>query len=215
MLVQEIMTRNPVTIHGDSPVTEAQILMRREKIHRLPVVDKHDKLQGIVSEKDLLNVSPSSATTLDMYEMTALLARIKVESAMTRKVLAVHEDTLVEDAARLLVDNDIGGLPVVNRDNVVVGIVTESDLFRLFIDMFGARKKGLRLSILVPQRPGELGDLAGAIAHAGGNIISFGSNPGTDPTNVHCVMKVEGLDRQKALEVIKPLVLSVLDAREV
>lgn len=215
MQVSDIMSRNPITIYPETPVTEAQIIMKREKIHRLPVVDRQARMLGIVSEKDLLSVSPSAASTLDMYEMTALLAKIQVQSAMTKRVISVHEDTLVEDAARLLADNDIGGLPVVNRENVVIGMVTESDLFRLFIDMFGSRKKGLRLSFLVPQKKGELAEIASAIAGAGGNIMAFGTSPGTDPTNIHCIMKLEGLGRKEAIDILSPIVEAVLDAREV
>jgi acetoin utilization protein AcuB len=215
MFVSNLMTRNPVMAQPETPVTEAQVMMRREKVHRLPVADKNGKLVGIVSEKDLLNVSPSVATTLDMYEMTSLLANLKVEKVMTRKVLSVHDDTLVEDAARLMADNDIGGLPVVNRDNTIIGIITESDLFRLFIDLFGSRRKGLRMSLLVPQKQGELAALTAAIAGAGGNIIAVGTAPGTDPTNVACMIKVEGLSREKVIALAKPLVLEIQDIREV
>jgi acetoin utilization protein AcuB len=215
MFVSDLMTRNPVTIEPDTPVIEAQVLLRRERIHRLPVVDKAGKLIGIISEKDLLNVSPSVATTLDMYEMTSLLAKLKVDKAMTKKVISVHEDCLVEDAARLMSDNDIGGLPVVRRDNTLIGIITESDLFRLFIDLFGSRRKGLRMSLLVPQKQGELAALTAAIAGAGGNIIAVGTAPGTDPTNVTCMIKLEGIPREKAIQLALPLVLEVRDVREV
>lgn len=215
MFVSDLMTRNPVMVEPDTPVTEAQVLMRRERVHRLPVVDKAGKLVGLVSDKDLLNVSPSVATTLDMYEMTSLLAKLKVDKVMTRKVISVHEDCLVEDAARLLSDNDIGGLPVVRKDNVLIGIITESDLFRLFIDLFGSRRKGLRMSLLVPQKQGELAALTSAIAAAGANIIAVGTAPGTDPTNVACMIKLEGISREKAIQLTTPLVLEVRDIREV
>ncbi len=215
MFVSHFMTRNPVTIQPDAPVTEAQVLMRRERVHRLPVVDRTGKLVGLVSDKDLLNVAPSAATTLDMYEMTSLLANIKVERVMTHKVLAVHEDTLVEDAARLMADNDIGGLPVVSKDNLVLGIITESDLFRLFIDLFGSRRKGLRMTLLVPQKQGELAALAGAIAAKGGNIIAIGTAPGKDPSNASCMIKLDGISREAAIALATPLVLEIQDIREV
>lgn len=215
MFVSDIMTHNPVVVHPDVPVTEAQVLMRREHVHRLPVIDHHGKLIGIISDKDLLNVTPSVATTLDMYEMTSLLSQLKVDKIMTRKVIAVSEDTLIEEAARLMADHDIGGLPVVKKDNSVVGIITESDVFHLFIEMFGSRRKGLRLTLLVPQKQGELAALASAIAAKGGNIIAFGTAPGTDSTNVICVMKVEGISRETADALAKPLVLEIKDMREV
>jgi acetoin utilization protein AcuB len=215
MFVSNLMTRNPVMVQPDTPVTEAQVLMRREHVHRLPVVDKDGKLTGIISEKDLLNVSPSVATTLDMYEMTNLLSKIKVEKVMTRKVLSVFEDTLVEEAARLMADHDIGGLPVVRKDNTVIAIITESDLFRLFIDLFGSRRKGLRMTLLIPQKQGELAALAGAIAAQGGNIMAIGTAPGKDPTNVTCMIKLDGVSRETAIELAKPLVIEIQDIREV
>jgi len=215
MLVSDIMTINPVTVRTGTPLTDTQVLMRQEKVHRLPVVDAQGRLCGIVSEKDLLNVAPSQASTLDMYEMVSLLSKIKVDDVMTRKVITVGSDSLVEDAARLLADNDIGGVPVVNDQQAVVGIVTESDLFHLFIEMFGSRKKGLRICFLVPEQRGELAEIAGAIAAQGGNILAVGTAPGTDSSNVRCIMKLEGMAQDLVLKLLAPLVLSVLDVRQV
>jgi len=92
MLVKERMTHNPITIRPDTPVTEAQAMMKREKIHHLPVMDKDEKLVGIVSEKDLLYASPSPASTLSVYEMSSLLAKLKVEKVMSKNVVTVPED---------------------------------------------------------------------------------------------------------------------------
>ena len=92
MTVNSVMTRNPITVLGSDPVTDAQTLMKREKIHRLPVVDAHHKLVGIVSEKDLLYATPSPATTLSLYEMSNLLARLKVEKVMTKKLIVDRWD---------------------------------------------------------------------------------------------------------------------------
>ena len=107
--------------------------MRRKKIHRFPVVDKKGKLIGIVTHKDLLTASPSTVTSLSVWEITYLLSQVKVSEAMTRDVITVEEDCPIEDAARLMRDNEIGGLPVM-RDGKVVGIITESDLFDVFLD---------------------------------------------------------------------------------
>ncbi len=213
MTVQSVMTRNPFTIGEHQPVTDAQSIMRREKIHRLPVLNSAKKLVGIVSEKDLLYASPSPATTLNVYEMSNLLSKLKVERVMTGKVLTVGSDTLVEDAARILVDNNIGGLPVVD-DGKLVGIVTESDLFRLLIDLFGTRKKGLRATLRVPERPGELADTMKVIADAGGNVISIGTFSGNDNTNAVMTLKVEGIEKTHLLELLEPLVVEVMDVRE-
>ena len=214
MTVQSVMTANPYTVTEHDPVTDAQTLMRREKIHRLPVVNNAKKLIGIVSEKDLLYATPSPATTLNVYEMSNLLSKLKVETVMTRKVITVTSHTLVEDAARILVDNNIGGLPVVD-DGKLVGIVTESDLFRLLIDLFGTRKKGVRATLRVPERPGELADMTRVVADAGGNVISIGTFSGNDMTNAVMTVKVEGIGSDHLLELLEPLVVEVMDVREV
>lgn len=214
MTVRSVMTQNPFTVEDTDTVTDAQGLMEREKVHRLPVINEHKKLVGIISEKDLLKASPSQATTLTVYEMNNLLAKLSVSKVMTRKVLTVAPDTLVEDAARMLVDNNIGGLPVLDGEKLV-GIVTESDLFRLLIDLFGTRRKGLRLTLRVPERPGEMADMTKTITDAGGNIISLGSFSGNDVSNAVLILKVEDIGKDELLKLLEPLVVEVMDAREV
>jgi acetoin utilization protein AcuB len=208
------MTRNPYTVRPDTPVSDAQSLIRREKIHRLPVLDKHNALVGIVSEKDLLYASPSPASSLSVYEMANLLAKLKVEKVMTKDVITVEEDTLVEDAARVLSDNNIGGLPVMNGKRLT-GIVTESDVFKLFIELFGTRRRGIRATLLLPDEVGEIGKVGSAVANAGGNIISVGTFPGEDPTNALCTLKVDAVDKAALIESLEPVVLEIVDIREV
>lgn len=214
MTIKSVMTPNPITVSEGDTVTDAQTIMDREKIHRLPVVDRHKQLVGIVSKADLLEAAPSDASTLSVYEMNNLLAKLQIGKIMTREVVTITADTVVEDAARLLVDKDIGGLPVMDGITLV-GIVTESDLFRLLIDIFGTRKKGVRATLRVPERPGEVADMAKAITDAGGNIISLGSFPGNDITNAVLIVKVDGIDESKLKTILDPLVVEVMDLRQV
>ncbi len=213
MNVGQRMTRNPITITSDTTVPEAQAIMRREKIKRLPVVDKNDKLIGIVTSLDLIHASPSSASSLDIYEMHYLLSKLKVEKVMTKNVITVTEDLPIEEAARIMADNQISGLPVV-RGEVLIGIITQTDVFKLFIELFGARHKGLRLTLLLPEKKGELAKLSGAITKCGGNIISFATFEGEDPTNGYCVVKVSGVDKSVLINAIAPIVEKVVDIRE-
>lgn len=216
MLVQQIMTKSLVTIGPDTAVTDAQELMREKHFHHLPVVDGHSgKIVGIVSEKDLLFASPSPASTLDVWEMAKLLSRLKVEKVMTREVISIHGNDIVEDAARIMVDSDIGCLPVVDDTKRPIGIVTESDLFRIFIDLFGAREKGLRATLRVPEEPGEVEKLGHDIAQHGGNIISFGTLPGDGPSNAVCIIKVSGMTRDSFSASVEKHILDVIDLREV
>jgi acetoin utilization protein AcuB len=215
MLVQKIMSENLFTVHPETPVTDAQDLMRREKLHHLPVVNSGSrKLVGIVSEKDLLYASPSPASTLDVYEMTRLLAKLTVAKVMTKTVITVDPTELVEEAARKMVDNNIGCVPVVDGEGFPVGIVTETDMFRLFIDMFGTRERGLRATLRIPEERGEIAKLAGDIAGHDGNIISIGTLPGDKPTNAVCVLKVAGMNRDQFLSSVENHILEVIDLRE-
>ena len=214
MLVSRAMSRNLVTTTPDTPVAEAQSLMRREKIHHLPVVDASGGLAGIVTEKDLIYASPSPATSLSMYEINYLLAKLRVSKVMTREVITIGPDAPLEQAARIMADHDIGGLPVV-AEGKPVGIVTESDVFRVFVDIFAARRRGVRVEAVVPDVRGELARLSGAIAAAGGNILAFGSLPGDEPTSVHVTLKVDGLPADRLLETIRPFVSRVVDTREI
>jgi acetoin utilization protein AcuB len=213
MLVKERMSRNPITIKPDTPVTEAQAMMKREKIHHLPVVDRDGRLVGIVAEKDLLYASPSPATTLSVYEIASLLAKLTVDKVMSSKPQTVTEDVPLEEAARIMADRNIGGLPVM-RGTTLVGIITESDLFRVFIELFGARQKGVRISMVLPNERGELAKVTAAITKAGGNIIALGTFLADDTTQGRLTVKVEGLAKDKITEVLRPLAVRIEDIRD-
>lgn len=214
MLVQERMTRNPVTVNVDMSMHDALHLMRERKVRRLPVVDKAGKLVGIVSEKDLLYASPSPATSLSVFEINYLVAQIKVGQLMSKPVITVGEDTPLEEAARIMVDNKIGGLPVLDKTGNLVGIITETDLFKVFLELLGARERGLRLTLLVPNKHGMLASLAGTIANLGGDILALGTFAGRKPERGLLTMKVRGVELQALLDAVRPLGIEVLDARE-
>lgn len=214
MLVQERMTRNPITVNVDTSMHEALRLMRERKIRRLPVLDSAGKLVGMVSEKDLLYASPSPATTLSAFEINYLVAQIKVARLMSRSLIAVGDDTPLEEAARIMVDNKVGGLPVVDRAGNLVGIITETDLFKVFLELLGAREHGLRLTLLVPDRRGMLAALAGAIASLGGDILSLGTFAASTPERGLLTMKVRGAEREEVLSALRPLGIEVVDVRE-
>lgn len=216
MLIKKIMKTNLFLIHPKTPVTDAQDMMRREHIHHLPVIDAHTKkLAGIVSEKDLLYAAPSPASTLDVYEMTRLLSKLTISKVMTRTVITAQATDTVEDAARKMVDHDIGCLPVVDDAGYPLGIVTESDMFRLFIDLFGTREPGIRATLRIPEERYELAKLSSDISDHGGNIISIGTWPGDNPTNAVCILKVSGMTRDEFVSSVEKHILEVIDIREV
>ena len=215
MLVRERMTRHPVTVSPDTPISEALDLMRREKVRRLPVLGKEGRLVGIVLEKDLLYASPSPATSLSIHEMHYLLSKLTVAEVMSRDVITVDEITPLEEAARIMVDNLISGLPVM-RDGHLVGIITETDLFKVFLELLGAREKGLRLTMYVPDRKGMLASITGAIAALGGDIVSLSTFWGKDLTTGVITLKVREhtVSKRQLVEAMEGLSLDVVDVRQ-
>jgi len=211
MLVGERMSKPIIIVTPDLPINEAVNLMKREHIRRAPVV-KDGKLVGIVSDKDLLNASPSAATTLSIWELNYLISKIKVSEVMSKNVITVTEDTPIEQAARIMADNKIGGLPVMNDGNVV-GIITETDLFKMFLELLGARELGIRVTVLVEEKPGTLAQLTKAVAEAGGDFIAFGMFAGEDTSNRNVTFKVRGLTVDQIKAVVTPVVKEILDMR--
>ena len=214
MTIERRMTLNPVTISPDASVVEASELMKKEKVHRLPVLDKDKKLVGVISEKDILYASPSPASSLSIHEMAYLLSQLTVRKLMTKNPVTISKDVPVEEAARIMVDEDLSCLPVVEGDRLV-GIVSKSDLFNILIELFGARTKGVRVSFLVDDKPGLIADTSRDIANAGLDIISFGTFMGTDPTNRICTVKVASTDSDKVIALLKPHVKAILDVNNV
>ena len=153
MLVKDVMTKKPITIEPKATILEATDLMKKNNIKKLPVLDKSGALVGI------------------MYELTYLLSKLTVEKTMTKDVKTVNFDETVEEAARIMSDGDFGCLPVM-KDNLLVGIITDSDLFRMFIEMFSARTSGVRAIVQMSDEPGSLSVFTQKIAMAGGIIIS-------------------------------------------
>src|SRR5215211_8627214 len=143
MFVGERMSRPVISVSPDEPINEVLAMFKREHIRRAPVM-KSGKLLGIVSERDLLNASPSSATTLSVWELNYLISKVKVKDVMSKKVITVDKDTPIEEAARIMADTKIGGMPVTSTGRVV-GIITETDLFKIFLELMGARHKALRV----------------------------------------------------------------------
>lgn len=213
MLVRERMSHPVITTQPEIPIIEAHELMRKEYIRRLPVMDKRKRLVGIVSEKELLHAEPSFVTSLSVWEIHYLLSKITVKEVMTRDVITISENIPLEEAARIMADNKIGGLPVL-RDDRVVGIITETDLFKIFLEMLGARERGIRLTMLIPNSPGGLFHLTKAVFEVGGNILSLGTFLGESCDNREVTMKVEGVRIDPLKEAIEPFVERIVDIHE-
>ena len=214
MLVRERMSSNPATVTADMPITEALRLLRDKQVRRLPVLDAKGGLIGIVSEKDLLYASPSPATSLSIYEMHYLLARLQVREVMATEVITVEPDVPVEEAARIMVDHKIGGLPVMEAGRMV-GIITQTDIFEVFLELFGARQRGLRLMVEIPERKGEMARITTAIAALGGNILALGTFPSDDPSIGLVIVKIEDVPAEALERTMHGLGMRIRDMREV
>lgn len=216
MLVRECMTRDPITVTPDTTVPDALRLMREKKIRRLPVVNSQGALVGIVSDKDLLYASPSPATTLAVWEIPELLARIKVEKVMTTRVITTTDDTPLEEAARIMADQRVGGLPVMNDEGQLIGIITETDLFKALLQLLGGRRRGVRVTVSVPDEKGTLAKITGSIFGAGGDIVGLGFRELTDSrgTQWEITFKVQDVPQERLVEALQPVVREILDIRQ-
>lgn len=130
--VKNWMTANPITIHEDASLPDAHEKMKEYGIRRLPVVDAENKLLGIISLSDIQQAEPSDAKSLNIYELSYLLFKLKVAKLMHKAVITVTPETSIVDAAKLMLEKKIGGLPVLEHGRLV-GIITESDIFRLVV----------------------------------------------------------------------------------
>ena len=212
MLIGERMSRPVITVTPDDPINEVLALFRKEHIRRAPVI-KDAKLVGIVTQTDLSNASPSPVTSLSIWEMHYLISKVTVQRVMTKKVLTVERDTPIEEAARIMADKKIGGLPVVSTGKVV-GMITETDLFKIFLELMGARQKAIRVTATIPDKQGELAKVTRAIASAGGNFLSFGMFAGPDSSSRILTFKVEGMDIREIKKALGKTVLKFWDIRK-
>jgi acetoin utilization protein AcuB len=211
MLVGDRMSKPVITVPPDMPINEALNMMKKDRIRRAPVV-QNGKLIGIVSDKDLLNASPSPATSLSVWEMNYLLSKITVKDVMTKKVMTVQENTPIEEAARILADNKIGGMPVMRGDKVV-GMITETDLFKMFLELMGAREKGVRVTFLIEEKPGQLAAISKAVADLGGNFVAFGQFAGEDPSSRLITFKVQNMTEEQVRRIAESYGTRLVDLR--
>jgi acetoin utilization protein AcuB len=202
MLVKDRMTPNPKTVSPETSHPEALNMLRKEKYSYLPVVDKSGKVVGMVTEADLVHTSPSSATSLSIYEMNYLLANLKISEVMSSPAVTVSEDAPIEEAARLMIDKGIGCLPVMRGDRLV-GVITETDIFKTFVEILGGGEKILRVTLRSPNVPGELARLAGVIARLGGNLHSIAAFHGEDPQHVYFTFRLDGVEEKDLIPALK------------
>jgi len=195
MFVRDCMTRNPITIRPESDPLAAVALIKSGAFRRLPVVDADGKLVGIVGHTDL-EIFLSQAGSPGVIQR-----QHRVEQVMSQSVLMAPPDCPLEEAAILMVEHKIGSLPVVENGRVV-GIITETDIFKQFASVLGGGTDSLRLTVQVLDVPGQLAELSNRIAEAGGNITSVVAYDAGQPDRINVTLRVVGVDKKIVMDAI-------------
>lgn len=173
MLIENWMTKDVVTATPETSMMKAARLMKERGVGRLPVVDERGVLVGLVSDHDIKEASPSKATTLDMHELYYLLSEIKLRDIMTRQVVTIGPGETIERAAQLMLEHKIGGLPVVDEGRKVVGVLTDSDIFKVLVRITGVMEGGVQIGLRLPNEPGGLVPVLDFLKDNGARLMSL------------------------------------------
>ncbi len=209
MLVREWMTPDPQTVNASTPVMEAMQRLREGGFRRLPVT-QDGKLIGIVTDRDLKEVTPSKATTLSIYELNYLLSKLVVKDVMRSPVITVRVDDPIEQAALLMEEHRVSGLPVL-QDGNLVGILTITDLMRALVSFLALREGGRRVTVDLPDEPGVLARVADQGAPS--NIVAAvttGIQPGHKR---RLVLRATGEGAEQFADRLKAAGIEVVDDR--
>jgi acetoin utilization protein AcuB len=200
------MSKTPVTAKPGTSIMKAAKLMKENGFKRLPVVDDDNRLVGIVSDRDIKEASPSKATTLDMHELYYLLSEIKVADIMTKKVFAVTSDDTVEKAAMVMLRQNVGGLPVVDAEHKVVGVITDSDIFKVLVTITGVASGGLQFGFELADEAGSLRSVLDDLKSLDTRILSILTNyDDASPGTRHVYIRIQPVDEQRGKTIIERL----------
>lgn len=196
MLVRDCMTHKPITIRPESDPMAAISLLTAGKFRHLPVIESDGSLAGIVDRADL-ELFLAKAGSPGYVKRNH-----RVDQVMKRDVITVRPDCPLEEAATLMVQHKIGSLPVLEAGKLV-GIITETDIFKRFAAILGGGSDSLRLIVQLADKPGQLAELAGRIARVNGNIVSVVSSPAGQPGRMTFTLRVEGVDPSRLREAVE------------
>jgi acetoin utilization protein AcuB len=219
MLVKNWMSREVITVDADESMQNAIYILQEQNIKMLPVLD-NGNLVGIITDRDLKKASPSDATTLDMHELLFLISKIKVRNLMKKPVYTVRSDHTVEEAAALLIEKKISGLPVVDENNRLVGVITRSDIFRVLLSLSGLGKKGIQFAVRTKDIPGTIKEVRELIHEFGGRTASILSSSDNAPDGyLNFYFRIYKIDRKKLPALLdkireKGTLLYMVDHRE-
>jgi acetoin utilization protein AcuB len=218
MLVMNWMSKTVVTVDINDSMKDAIKLLKENNINMLPVMEKGN-LVGILTDRDVKRSSASDATTLEIHELLFLISKIKVKDIMTKDPMTVPPDYTIEETAEVLLENNISGVPVVDKKKVV-GAITQTDIFRALISLTGVGKKGIQFAFEVEDRPGSIKDLTDIIRKYGGRMVSILSSYENVPEGYRKVyIRDYGIERKKLKQLKNELkektaLLYMVDHRE-
>ncbi len=197
MLAKNWMSKTVITVDVNDSMHDAMKLLKEHNIRMLPVM-KDGELVGIVTDRDIKRASASDATALEIHELTFLMLKIKVISIMNKNPVTVRFDHTVEETAEILLSNKISGVPVVDDKGLVVGTITQTDLFRALISLTGVGKRGIQFAFQLEDRPGSIKDVCDIIRKYGGRLVSILSTYEGVPDGYRKVyIRNYGIDRTK------------------
>lgn len=194
MKIRNYMITSPITINEDETISEALDIFKRNSFHRLPVVDSAKRFVGLITEGVIAANTPTSATSLSIYELNYLLSKTKVKDIMIKEPIVADQEMLLEEAADLMRRKNVGCLPIV-EDSKLIGIITKNDIFKAFVEMLGYYASGSRLVVEVDvDRPGILKDIATVLSNEG---ISISHLVVYRDEKVNIIIRVEDTDGEK------------------
>ncbi len=203
MLVRDCMTKKLITIDAETPIIKAFRIMKDNNIRRLPVM-RNEKLAGVITDRDLKEATPSKATSLDVHEIYSLLSEVKVKDIMSKDLLTIGPDESIEKAAMLMLSKKISGLPVIEAGNLT-GVITQTDIFKAFVDISGLTRGGVKIAVELPDVPGTTQEVINTIRAHSGRILSVMTSYNADKEgHKHLFVRTDMDEKnlQELLEVV-------------
>jgi acetoin utilization protein AcuB len=200
------MSQPVVSVKPEDSMQRAIALMKERRIRLMPVLDAAEQLVGVVSDRDLKRASASDATSLDVHELLYLISKIKVADIMTRDVVTVHRDWTIEEAADLLLTHKLSGLPVVDDDGRLCGVITQTDMLRATLYLTGLEKRGFHVALVLEDTPGSIMAVVDLVRQSGGRMASILSTYDPAPDGFRNVyLRFYGVSRQRIDDLLAAL----------
>lgn len=201
MKVKHYMTKEVITATSDVKISNAVDIMEEHDFHRLPIVDQ-GKFVGLITEEMIAKNSPSKVSSLSIYEMNYLFDKVLIKDLMEKNVRTIDENVLLEEAALIMTDNDITVLPVLNKKNEIIGIITHKDIFKALIELTGYKDEGSRIVVITPQdRLGILAQISKALADHAINLTHIFVNRPEDVIEI--TLQTTGINSKMTQHVLE------------